>query len=735
MLLALTAGPMAAGIIAYVLGRRNRKARDYFADAVVVLELLMLIILSASCLSGADVSFYSKEMCGLGISLKLDGFRVVYGLTAAFMWMCTTVFSREYMAHYPRTNRYYMFFLMTLGATVGVFLSADLFTTFLFFEIMSFTSYTWVAHDETKEALRSAETYLAVAVIGGMVLLMGLFLLYSITGTLSMDLLPAAVKAAGKADPALRARLYAAGACMLTGFGAKAGMFPLHIWLPKAHPVAPAPASALLSGILTKSGIFGVLIIGCDIFLHDKNWGNLILVLGVITMFTGALLGIFSINIKRTLACSSMSQIGFILTGIGMQGLLGEENALAMRGTILHMVNHSLIKLVLFMAAGVIYMNLHELDLNKIRGFGRGKPLLMASFIVGGASISGIPGFSGYVSKTLLHESIVEYMHETGSYGMYKFAEVIFLLTGGMTLAYMLKLFAAVFVEKPAAATHEETDAAMSVSAAYEEADAVMSGSEADGNGQDHVKADKYINAESGSVLALSAVVLLILGFCPFKLMDKVAGLTIPFMNGTGFGERVNYFAFSNIKGGLISIAIGLFLYFAVIRNLLMKRADASSAGADAAAEKTGRVYIDAWPKWLDIEDMIYRPLLQHIIPFVLAFILRIFDRMTDHVVSITERTLLKEVEPRRPLLFGNAFTHAAGVFMNKIVVLLNKTVRRKNPRTVNYEEKLAFNFERFIKTSRLTSRSVSFGLMMFSFGCIFTLVYLMVVLLLHVGN
>lgn len=700
MLLLLCTGPMAAGIIAYCLGRYNKTARDYFADAVTVLEMGLLIYLSCMFISGQQVSFASDSLCGLGVSLKLDGFRVIYGLVASFMWAMTTIFSREYMAHYPRTNRYYMFFLLTLGATVGVFLSADLFTTFLFFEIMSFTSYAWVAHDETKESLRAAETYLSVAVIGGMVMLMGLFLLYNITGTLKMDELHKAVSDAVGADPSVKASIYTSGALMLTGFGAKAGMFPLHIWLPKAHPVAPAPASALLSGILTKSGIFGILIISSEIFLHDPSWGFMILALGTVTMFGGALLGIFSINLKRTLACSSMSQIGFILVGIGMQGLLGEENALAVRGTLLHMMNHSLIKLTLFMAAGIVYMNLHELDLNKIRGFGKGKPLLTGAFLVGGLSISGIPGFSGYISKTLLHESIVEYMNEitdAGTLGIYKMIEIVFLITGGMTLAYMIKLFVAVFIEsgKP-----EESQ---------------------DGH-ESHLRAS-YLNVQSGLALFLSASVLFVFGICPNKLMGAAASFGAPFMHGGEPKEAVDYFAFSNLKGGLISITIGIVIYFLVIRHLLMVK-----------DEEGNRVYIDAWPKWLDIENLIYRPLLQHILPFMLAFILRIFDRMMDHIISLLNRTLLREVEPRRPLLYGNMFTRVLGVIMDRFVILLNKTVRRKDPKYVNYEQKLAFGFEEALKASRLTARSVSFGLMMFSIGCIFTLIYLIVVLLLHVS-
>ena len=206
-------------------------------------------------------------------------------------------------------------------------------------------------------------------------------------------------------SPRLR---FTVGVCALVGFGAKAGMFPLHIWLPKAHPVAPAPASALLSGILTKSGVFGIIGISCWLFDGVPGWGNLLLIPAVITMFLGAVLAVFSVDLKRTLACSSMSQIGFILTGVSMCVLLGEHGSIAACGAVLHILNHSLIKLTLFVAAGVVYFNVHSLDLNDVRGFGKDKPLLKLAFLSGACSIAGIPGFGGYISKTLLHEGIVE---------------------------------------------------------------------------------------------------------------------------------------------------------------------------------------------------------------------------------------------------------------------------------------------------------------------------------------
>lgn len=160
--------------------------------------------------------------------------------------------------------------------------------------------------------------------------------------------------------------------------------------------------------MLTKAGIFGILVVTVYLLPGSRSWGVLVLILGCITMVLGAVMAVFSTNLKYILACSSLSQIGFILVGVAMLTLLGEHNALAAHGTVLYMLNHSLVKLTLFLFAGVVYYNTHQLDLNRIRGFGRGKPLLHGLFLCGACSLAGIPGFLGYVSKTLVHEAVVE---------------------------------------------------------------------------------------------------------------------------------------------------------------------------------------------------------------------------------------------------------------------------------------------------------------------------------------
>ncbi len=643
--------PFFSALPIYIVGRRSKRTRDILAETAGCAEFAVCALLLALALGGNELTLAVPNVCGRGIYLKLDCFRAIYALIAALMWMMTTIFSREYLAHYRNRNRYYLFTLLTCGATVGVLLSNDLFTTFIFFEIMSFTSYVMVVQDEKPGAMRAGETYIAVAVIGGMVMLMGLLLLENRLGTLYFDELH--TEAAAMADVS---ELYLPGALILFGFGAKAGMFPLHIWLPKAHPVAPAPASALLSGILTKTGVFGIIVLTSGVFLHDALWGNIILALGVVTMVLGAVLAVFSVDLKRTLACSSMSQIGFILIGVGMQALLGHHNTLALWGTGLHMVNHSMLKLVLFMCAGVVYMNLHKLDLNDIRGWGRNKPFLNFCFLMGALGITGVPLWNGYVSKALLHESIVEYIALAPSPGVYRAVEWLFLISGGLTAAYMAKLYIAIFVEKPVKPFEEPKK--------------------------------RYISPMSALAIGIPALCLPVMGMLPSPLMENIARLMQGFMDWGSPDATVKWFSLTNLRGAAISLAIGAAVYFLVVRTLLMRR-----------GESGVKYYVNRWPARLDMEEILYRPLIQRLLPFLGALVCRVLDNLTDWTVALLNITVLR----RRPIPPRSDADFEPGDFTPQI--------------------KRSYTLQRI-------SGSISYSLLLFGAGFCAAMVYLIIILI-----
>ena len=593
----LVFSPFIGALIAYILGRRNEKARDCFAIVLTALELVLAVVLAFVHSGGTFLQVSGFLVTGL--SFEVNGFKAAYAVITALMWAGTTLFAPEYFRHEKEgLERYWMFILLTLGATEGVMLSGDLMTTFIFFEILSFTSFTWVIHEQTKEAVKAGYTYLFIAVFGGLVLFMGLALLYYETGTLSYADLKAAVDACPD-----RGMILAAGICVLLGFGAKAGMFPLHVWLPKAHPVAPSPASALLSGILTKVGIYGILMITLHALVEDYVFGSIILIAGMITMLLGAVLGVFSVNLKRTLACSSMSQIGFILTGVGMLILLSaagseEGYAIALPGLLLHMVNHSIIKLTLFMCAGVVVMNLHKLNLDEIRGWGRKKNKLKIAFALGALGISGVPLMNGYMSKTLLHEGIVEGIHLLEGISSYlKAAEWIFLVSGGLTFCYMLKLFICIFVE--------------------ENKDPVLQ--------QKYDMPGAYMNLTSTIAILGSSIFCLLLGQ---PLISTRLGA---FMSGNSHILHFKAFTLTNLKGGAISLCIGGILYLVAVRGLL---------------KKDGR-YKDYWPKWLDLEDLVYRGIPARFIFALWCTVLRIVEMSTDTIIVLIRKTFMRETRVR----------------------------------------------------------------------------------------
>jgi formate hydrogenlyase subunit 3/multisubunit Na+/H+ antiporter MnhD subunit len=248
---------------------------------------------------------------------------------------------------------------------------------------------------------------------------------------------------------------------LVFGFGIKAGMAPVHVWLPRAHPVAPSPASALLSGVMIKIGAFGIIRVASSYYFPDPNtvlgiddplWsaasniGAIIIWTGIITMAIGVFLALQQANIKKMLAYHSISQMGYIITGIGVALYLGYEGAMGFTGAMYHIINHALFKSLLFMVAGVIYYHTHELDMYKLGGLWKKLPFTTLTFIIAALGISGIPLFNGYISKTILHHGIVE-AYELGN-PVFFYAELIFIVVSAGTVCSFVKMFYYVFIKK-----------------------------------------------------------------------------------------------------------------------------------------------------------------------------------------------------------------------------------------------------------------------------------------------
>lgn len=365
----------------------------------------------------------------LEIYFCLDDLGRLFVVIVTVVWLLAGVYSFEYMKHEKKEKRYFGFYLMVLGVLLALSFAGNIVTYYVFYELLTLLSMPLVLHTGTREALMGGLKYLFYSLCGAYMVLMGLFFLgrYGTTFTFTPGGVLDAELLAGNEKTLLVMAFF-----MILGFGVKAGMFPLHAWLPTAHPVAPAPASAVLSGLIVKAGVLGV--IRTVYFLFggsfisgtwvQKTW----IVLTLITIFMGSMLAYREKVIKKRLAYSTVSQVSYILLGLA---LLQPE---AMTGALLHVVFHAFIKSGLFLSAGAVICKTGKTKVDELVGIGKEMPVTIWCFTFASLALIGIPPASGFISKWYLAQGALS--SDTGVFTW--LAPVVLLLSALLTAGYLL---------------------------------------------------------------------------------------------------------------------------------------------------------------------------------------------------------------------------------------------------------------------------------------------------------
>jgi len=372
---------------------RSEKLRNILAVLTSAITFLLVLTLYPFVVGGGIVQHTFFEILpDLEISIRLDVLSFNLTAIAAFIWLLCTIYSIDYMAKEHGGSRYYSVLMFTLGSCLGIFLAGDFFTLFVFFELMSLISYILVVHEETEQALKAGYKYLVMTIIGGLALFFGIIITFEIGGTVSLGV--------GTIIDEGTLLAFLGFMCFIIGFGMKAGMFPLHVWLPDAHPVAPSPASALLSGVMLKTGAYGLFRVIFNAFsievMQTNNWDIVLGVLAVITILLGSAVALTQNDLKRRLAYSSVGMMGYVLLGLSILN----ENAII--GTMFHIFCHAIMKSCLFLAAGAIIWKTGKRAISDLGGIGREMPFTMACFSVAALAMIGIPPLNGFLSKWTL---------------------------------------------------------------------------------------------------------------------------------------------------------------------------------------------------------------------------------------------------------------------------------------------------------------------------------------------
>ena len=358
------------------------------------LTILAGAVLAAACALLPDMPEISLRWTDmLAVSLRVDGVSRIWLLLIAVIWPGVGLYAQEYLEHDENPARFFLFYTITQGILHGLAMAGNLVTYYMFYEAMTLLTVPLVLHNRDKEAVAAAIKYLIYSVIGASAALIGIFFIGAIGGTGDFASgLVTADQIAGKEGFALAIFL-----TMLIGFGVKAGMFPLHGWLPTAHPVAPAPASAVLSGVITKMGVLGIVRVLFCIAGADRIRGTWVqytmLALTLTTILMGSLLALKEKKLKKRLAYSSVSQVSYVLFGLFTLTEWGFV------GAMLHVIFHSLMKNTLFMGAGSIIHKTEKTYVGEMEGLGKRMPWTYAFFTVASLGLVGIPPTGGFISK------------------------------------------------------------------------------------------------------------------------------------------------------------------------------------------------------------------------------------------------------------------------------------------------------------------------------------------------
>jgi multicomponent Na+:H+ antiporter subunit D len=422
------------------VARKSERLRNTLTFAGAATAALVTLSMIPGVLNGVTYKAHLMQMTprilqtpSIWLHLRVDPVGILFALTAATLWLLATVYSFGYMKDSHAKTRYYAFLLLCLGWTLGVAFAGNLLTLFIFYELFSISSYPLIIHEETPEAIQAAKKYIVYILIGGS------FILFSIVYTFSL----------ANSQTLVRTGVFPAGInsrtlCILfttyiIGFGVKAAIMPLHGWVPDAHPAAPAPASALLSGVMVAAGAFGIIRVIYNVFgtelLRQMGICTPLAFVVSATIIISSLIALDQDNLKRRLAYSTIGQISYIIMGTALLTPVGAHGAL------IHIANHAFMKGTLFLCAGVIIKQLGIRNISEMKGIASKLPITMTAFSIAALGMIGVPPLAGFISKFYLG---------IGSLNAGEpFMVVVLLVSSFLGAAYFLPIIYTAFFQQP----------------------------------------------------------------------------------------------------------------------------------------------------------------------------------------------------------------------------------------------------------------------------------------------
>ncbi len=406
--------PLIAAPICVLL--RNRHLVFPFATLVSWMTCAVSVVLLQRIMMGESISYELGGWPSLwGIEYRLDPLSGFVLLVISAVASLVLPFGRELLLREVPTEKHYLFysaFLLCMTGLLGITITGDFFNVFVFLEISSLSAYVLIAMGKDRRALTAAYRYLIMGTIGSTFILIGIGLVYMMTGTLNMaeltERLHRQVEVQNRIITVIESRTVLAAFAFLTvGISIKLALFPLHVWLPNAYTYAPSMVSAFLASTATKVSFYLLLrviftIFGVQFAFHDMSLNQVLMILGLMAVFVGSAVAVYQENVKGLLAYSSVAQIGYLVLAVSFATGNDEGSVLGLSAGIVHLFNHAMIKGSLFLTMGCVMWRVGSTDLKDMKGLAKSMPWTMAAFVIGGLNLIGVPLTSGFISKWYL---------------------------------------------------------------------------------------------------------------------------------------------------------------------------------------------------------------------------------------------------------------------------------------------------------------------------------------------
>lgn len=396
VLLGVVASSFLPGCMIFFLNDERKQLRTFLNLFGACLKVILVTVMLWGVSRDEKFEFRYGLVQGVDFVLRADPLSCLFVALSAGLWLLTTIYAIGYLRDSLHQARFFGFFSLCVTASTGLAVAGNLLTFLIFYEMLTLTTFPLVIHRGTHDSLRGGRYYLLFSLSGGSVLLLAIIWLQSLVGPIEFGG-QAIASQLQNLDPT---KLQLIFAMMVLGFGVKAALVPLHVWLPKAM-VAPAPVSALLHAVaVVKAGAFGITRLVLDVFgievCHELNVLNGLVLCASVTILYGSLRAMFQDDIKKRLAFSTVSQVSYIALGIGISGYLGTI------GGILHLVHQGIMKITLFFAAGNMAETLGVKKTYQMNGLAHRMPWTMTAFTIAGLGMIGMPPTAGFISKWYL---------------------------------------------------------------------------------------------------------------------------------------------------------------------------------------------------------------------------------------------------------------------------------------------------------------------------------------------